>query len=99
MNNNDAATPAESEVLNQTSNVELALNVIDFEIERIESEQSRPGWTLWAVYGTIASLLWLLGKEYEKGHVDIFNVAQLLLVRDGSKVTVDADGGGFGLEL
>jgi len=80
MNNNDAATPAESEVLNQTSNVELALNVIDFEIERIESEQSRPGWTLWAVYGTIASLLWLLGNEYEKGHVDIFNVAQLLLV-------------------
>jgi len=64
----------------KSTSTQQALDVIDFEIARIESEQTRPGWTLWAVFGAITSLLWLLSNEYEKGNVQIFNVAQIVLV-------------------
>lgn len=55
------------------------LQVLDFEIERIRAEQRRPGWTMWAIYGAIASALWLLSEQIASGTTHLTNVLQLVV--------------------
>jgi len=52
---------------------------LDFEIKRIDSEISRPGWTSWAILGGIASAAWLLSLEIEKFGFNSANVLALIL--------------------
>lgn len=43
------------------------LHLLDCEIERITSEQARPGWTLWAIIGSLVGVLWLTFSVWETG--------------------------------
>lgn len=61
-------------------NITKLIDILDFEIDRINVELSRPGWTHWAMLGGIASALWLLSIELEKHQVSILNTAFLFLV-------------------
>ena len=56
------------------------LNFLDGEISRINAEQHRPGWSMWALYGAIASVLWLLLNGWEQGAVHLVSALQLFLV-------------------
>src|SRR5687768_1148215 len=48
-----------------TEDVKRLLELIDFEINRIDAEESRPGWTRWALFASVASAFWLLTIELE----------------------------------
>ena len=39
---------------------EMVLRALDTEIEHLERAATRPGWTLWALLGTLAGLTWLV---------------------------------------
>jgi hypothetical protein len=41
------------------------LSYLEFEIKRIEEEQRRPGWTRWALGGTIGSACWVVLGQIE----------------------------------
>jgi hypothetical protein len=43
---------------------------LNSEIEKIEKDQLRPGWTRWALSGALGTCLWLLSQEVEK---NLFN--------------------------
>jgi 5S rRNA maturation endonuclease (ribonuclease M5) len=58
---------------------EKLLEVLDFEINRITAEQQRPGWTLWAIYGGLASSFWLLFDQWEKGTINVTGFLQLFI--------------------
>lgn len=55
------------------------LSHLDFEISQISDEQTRNGWTKWALYGVIASCTWLFFDQIEKGNVAVESVALLVL--------------------
>src|SRR5688572_29511838 len=57
---------------------ERVLDGIDFEIERLDSQQGRKGWTLWAVLVAIASGLWLLLDQLQSS-VHWLSILQLIL--------------------
>lgn len=40
---------------------------LDYEIELIRNEIQQPGWTKWAVSGSLAAVGWLMIDEFEKG--------------------------------
>lgn len=44
---------------------ESIISYLDFEFHRLQSETQKPGWTLWGLFGGIATLLWLILKEIE----------------------------------
>lgn len=46
------------------------LNTIDFEINKIESEASRAGWSFWILLASLASLGWVLLEELGKSKQD-----------------------------
>jgi len=50
------------------------------EISQLFAEQAQPGWTLWAVLGALATVLWLLSQELEAHTFSTENVSLLLLV-------------------
>jgi hypothetical protein len=43
-------------------------SLIDFEINRIDAEESRPGWTRWALFASVASAFWLFTLELESNN-------------------------------
>ena len=54
------------------------LDAVDFEIQRIDTEQSRKGWTFWAVLGAAGSGVWLILDQF--GSVlHVITVLQLTL--------------------
>jgi hypothetical protein len=53
--------------------------LLEFEIDRIHTEESRPGWTIWALLGSLATVLWFIVAELEKNTIDSFNALFLLL--------------------
>lgn len=56
------------------------LHLLDVEINQIFVQERRPGWTLWALYGSIAMLFWLL-LSYTATYVyNISNVLILIIV-------------------
>jgi len=59
---------------------EDVLETLDFEINRISTEQQRNGWTKWALYGVLAGSLWLLLEQWEKGNFNFWVVLLLVLV-------------------
>src|SRR5438128_1279564 len=64
----------------EATSVERVLNALDFEIGQITSEQQRPGWTMWAIYGGLASTLWFLCDLWEKGGVTPLKTLQVFLI-------------------
>ena len=47
------------------------IGLLDFEIRRIEADNTRPGWNVWALLGAAGTTVWLALKELEFQHVDI----------------------------
>jgi len=81
----EAQQPSVAYVDDETPTVSNVLSALDFEIDRITSERRRPGWSLWAVYGGLASAVWLLFDQIEKTGFRWFVVLQLFLVLSVSK--------------
>lgn len=54
--------------------------LLDAEINNLRSEIQRPGWTTWAIYGGLATLVWLLLSEIQQARYSIREVSGLLLV-------------------
>jgi len=53
---------------------------LDAEINNLRSDIQRPGWTKWAILGSVATLTWLLLLQIELGTYLVRNVIVLLLV-------------------
>lgn len=53
---------------------------LDAEINNLRSDIQRPGWTKWAILGSVATLTWLLLSQIELGTYSLRNVISLLLV-------------------
>ncbi len=56
------------------------INFLDSEITSLRSEIQRPGWTTYAILGSIAALVWLLLYEIQIGKFYPKNVAGIILV-------------------
>jgi hypothetical protein len=66
--------------------IDRLIDLTEFEIDRIKAQSSAPGWTLWAILGAIASLLWLLSIEIENGNPSL-NIVTFLMI--GISLTLD----------
>jgi hypothetical protein len=64
---------------NDSEAVDRLVELLEFEVDRIVAEESRPGWTAWALVGSLASALWLLASELESSVVNLQNVLFLFL--------------------
>ncbi|MEL1254838.1 hypothetical protein AAEO57_13690 [Flavobacterium sp. DGU38] len=42
------------------------LSFLNEEISQIEKEETKPGWTIWALFGGISTCIWLLINQIEK---------------------------------
>jgi hypothetical protein len=56
------------------------IQLLEFEINQIRAEETRPGWTVWALLGGLASAFWLLTLEIEKSSISLINIALLFLL-------------------
>ena len=70
----------ESEYSAMLHEFEHLTELLNAEIDRIRAEESRPGWTMWALLGGLATILWLMVAELEKNTIDLLNVLFLLLL-------------------
>lgn len=52
-------------------------DLLTFEISRGDSRQQRLGWTPWALYAALSTLIWLLISEIEKSSVNLLQAAAL----------------------
>lgn len=70
-----------------STNRQNVLNALDFEITQIQQEYNRPGWTLWALLGALATSIWLLLDVVEKTninfHYGFFVFLTISIVLDG----------------
>jgi hypothetical protein len=64
---------------NDPEGIARLIELLEFEIDRIRAEESQPGWTPWALMGSLATALWLLLAELETHIIDFQNVLFLLL--------------------
>jgi hypothetical protein len=55
------------------------IELLEFEIARIEKEQERPGWTKWALAGAVASCGWLLLDQFES-HSNLIKISNALFL-------------------
>ncbi|MGA7192145.1 MAG: hypothetical protein WBW94_00840 [Anaerolineales bacterium] len=56
------------------------IHLLDSEIELVRDERQQPGWTKWAISGSLATSFWLLFNEIEKGQGSVNAVITLLIV-------------------
>jgi hypothetical protein len=61
------------------SETDRVLNILDFEINRITVDEKRPGWTIWALFGAMGTIAWLLISEWERSQVSTTKVLQMFL--------------------
>lgn len=80
MNIESSSQNIEFEQQDEKSKMANLTSLIEFEINRINSESSRPGWTVWAILGGMASAAWLLTSEIEKSQVGWENVIKLFVM-------------------
>lgn len=73
--NNDRTAPNVS----SGANKQELIAFLDKEIENIQAEITRPGWTNWAIIAGVATVIWLMYSEIEGGKFDIKNVLVLIL--------------------
>lgn len=55
------------------------LNIIDNEIKYLQQEYSRPGWTVWGIWGALAAFTWMLLDELHFGCYNLYNCFYFLL--------------------
>src|SRR5258707_5452739 len=55
------------------------IHLLEFEIKSVQEEDKKPGWTVWALTGSIASIIWLILKEIE-GFPLLISPPQVLLL-------------------
>lgn len=60
--------------------VEQTLKTLDFEINRITEAHKRPGWTVWALCGSIVSAIWLITDQWLPEKTNIVSVLYLFLL-------------------
>jgi hypothetical protein len=58
---------------------EELITLLNEEINLIEKESSRPGWTSWALFGAFATLIWLL-TEYLENHVPNWKIVTIYII-------------------
>ena len=71
MDNIDSATLGNSNCTSgkpTEKQIENLLHFLDSEIDYVRDERKQPGWTKWAISGSIATLLWLLLNELGGGN-------------------------------
>ena len=73
----DSITTVASEVTNPSQRL---AELLDFEIQRIQAESARPGWSRWALLGALATSAWLALGEVESGQVDLPKALLVALV-------------------
>ncbi|MFT3890795.1 MAG: hypothetical protein QM730_04105 [Anaerolineales bacterium] len=56
------------------------LDFLGKEIDHIQAEFTRPGWTNWAIIGGIATVAWLMYSEIELGKFDVIRILTLWLI-------------------
>ena len=59
--------------------IDHVLQTLDFEIDRIRSQEKESGWTTWAVLGGLATVVWLLLGELNSESIQWANVLVLFL--------------------
>jgi hypothetical protein len=64
----------------QDRRVERLVDLLEFEVGRIRSEQRRPGWTTWALLAAVATAGWLILSELDSQHVELSRVLFVSLV-------------------
>lgn len=72
-------------MVNQPSDAEAeefkrVVDLLEFEIARIRTEESQPGWTTWALLGASATTAWLLTQEVENHRVELHITGYLFFV-------------------
>lgn len=72
-------SPAEVD-MSDSERDESLIELLEFEIKRIRAEESRPGWTRWALLGGLASAFWFLTLELERGAISWQNSLFFFLV-------------------
>jgi len=65
--------------LSNSEEIDRLIGLLESEISRVRDEKSQPGWTTWALIGSLATMLWLLMAELEKHIVYRQNTLFLLL--------------------
>lgn len=63
----------------QSEEVARLIELLEFEIAQIRSEESRPGWSMWALLGGLATIAWLLTFQIEAGSADLRNTLFVVL--------------------
>jgi hypothetical protein len=70
-------------------------NLLEFEIDRLESETASPGWTHWALMGSLGTVLWLALQGFETGRVAtpliVFACISLSLLVDAVQAIMGLD--------
>lgn len=56
------------------------LDFLDSEINNLQAEVQRPGWTIWAILGSTATLVWLLLSQLESHEYSSVKVIGILIV-------------------
>lgn len=56
------------------------IELLEFEITQIRTEESQPGWTTWALLGGLATTLWLFALEIENHGANLQTTLFLFLV-------------------
>ena len=70
------STPQKS----QSPQIDHVLHTLDFEINRIRSQEKESGWTIWALLGSLATIVWLVLGELKAEGIRWANVLVLILV-------------------
>lgn len=56
------------------------ISAISKEIDFIQKNESRPGWTQWALLTAIAGLVWVLLKQIQQGSFDLNSISLLFFI-------------------
>lgn len=59
--------------------IDRLLRLLDFEIEKLRSEDKQPGWTIWALLGSLATIIWLLLRQFPQNNLSWPNIFSLVL--------------------
>ena len=67
-----------ADIINLYSEKKDLQKLLEFEIIRIQKEQSRPGWSAWALLGSLATIFWLITVTLDGKTIDLHNTLFLV---------------------
>jgi hypothetical protein len=71
--------PESFEQTNHNVREEVFYNFLSSEIDHLKNEIKKPGWTNWAIMGSLATLVWLTFNEFDNNALRIHNVSFIIL--------------------